>query len=178
MASNLQAIKVLNEYVRRASMGMYTELNLSIKLKKDTPDDIIKAITYMCESDEGNDYVDCTVDFNTDHKLFKDSRWSWMLQSGGSYYFDTTPHLTWRYDDISKQHYLSFCTNIKNYNSEWENLLDYLAPHIDSNTEYYKEDEIPKEDWQKRYISTYRYEEAEKPTLLYALDGEVIWETL
>lgn len=130
---------------------MYTELNIGVQFKENTPIEIINAITYMAsqETEQGE------INFPTTHKLFDDSkgRWTWMLNSGGSYYFDAKPTKIWEFDKISGTWFLTLCTNIKNYDSEWENFLDFIAPHVDEG-----------------YIGTYRYEEDKLPTLLFIKD--------
>lgn len=134
-------------------MGMYTELNIGVEFKRDTPKEVIDALTYMVtpEGERGQ------VGFPVDHALFQTERWKWMLRSGGSYYFDAQPVLVWRFDEIPKAYFLTVCTNIKNYSNEWEAFLDFIAPHLQT----------------AGYIGTYRYEEAETPTLLYSREGKV-----
>jgi hypothetical protein len=134
-------------------MGMYTELNIGVKLKEETPPDVIAALNFMATGELKPDPL-------PDHALFRTERWDWALRSGGSYYFDARPVLEWRQDEINKQWYLTVCTNIKNYSQEWERFLDFIAPWLDAG---------PDED----YIGTYRYEENDRPTLLFA-DGATI----
>ena len=134
-------------------MGMYTELNIGVQFDKNTPKDIIRAIYYMVEEDSDK----CKIDFDTSHPLFKTDRWEWMLQSGGSYYFDAQPNLLWKHDtEICGDYFLTFCTNIKNYSQEWEHFLHFIAPHADPG-----------------YIGTYRYEEDDLPMLIIIKNKKV-----
>jgi len=130
-------------------MGMYTELNIGVELKKDTPDQIIKILDYMVKGE--GEYT------KTDHNMFNTSRWDWMLRSGGSYYFDGKPQLSWHKDEITGSYFLSVRTNIKNYSSELEEFLDFIVPYIDT----------------VGYLGTYRYEENENPTLVYNMGGKI-----
>lgn len=129
-------------------MGMYTELNIAVEFKKNTPQDIITAVQYMVD----NNYSD---EFKKDHELFKTDRWDWMLRSGGSYYFDAKPSLTFSLDEITGTYFLTVINNIKNYDQEWEKLLDYIAPHVNDG-----------------YVGTYRYEEYRYPQLVEIKDGK------
>jgi hypothetical protein len=145
-------------------MGMYTELNIGVRFKKDLPLDVLKALQYITSELDPHEKE---IDFATDHSLFKTDRWKWMLRSGGSYYFDTKPMLYWAFDDIAQAWNLSFVTNIKNYTSEWEEFLKFIAPHVD---DYSDEDSKP------HYIGTYRYEEDDEPTLVFISKGKAFFK--
>jgi hypothetical protein len=138
-------------------MGMYTELCLGVWLKPGLPDDIVRVLTFMAEA---NDNVPDPP--HADHPLFRTERWRWMLQSGGSYYFDAQPCLVWKLDDISKSWFLTVLTNIKNYSREWECFLDFLAPYVDASED--------------QYLGTYRYEESDRPSLLFYRKGRIVME--
>lgn len=144
-------------------MGMYTELFLGVEIHGSKGSDHIKALTYMAATQEEQPKL--SKDFDMSHPLFKTDRWSWMLRSGGSYYFRTKPCLVFRYDEIANAYFLTLITNIKNYTGEWEQFLDYIAPHID-------------EDTTCKCIGWIRYEEAEHPTLLYIEDGKIEYKTV
>lgn len=139
---------------------MYTEVAIGVEFKEDAPKSVIDILSWMADPD-ADDKPQPPV---TDHALFKTERWTWMLRSGGSYYFDAQPSLVWRYDDISRSWFLTVWTNIKNYSSEWQAFLDFIGPHLCYDY--------------RRFIGYYRYEEEEDPTLLYA-DGKggIEWRT-
>lgn len=134
-------------------MGMYTELNIGIELKRETPSEVIAALKHMALGD-------AYPVVKLDHPFFETDRWTWALRSGGSYYFDAKPYIRFEYDNISSSWFLTVCTNIKNYRGEWEKMLDWLGPWISTDG----------------YIGTYRYEEAERPTLLFAENDKVRFE--
>lgn len=130
-------------------MGMYTELVVGIQLKQDAPEDVVETLKYMAGDIE---YL-ATVPI---HSLFQTSRWKHMFRSS-SYYFDGDTRSTMRYDDISKAYHLTIRCDLKNYDSEIEEFLDWIAPY--SCTE--------------GFVGYYRYEEAENPTLVYFDEGAV-----
>lgn len=127
-------------------MGMYTEFHFNVKLKKETPGEVIEALQYMA----GGNVQDWRP--NIDHPLFKTERWDWMFNSN-SYYFNMTPNSTFRWDEIAKRYYLSIRCNFKNYDDEIALFLDWITPHLDAE---------PGE-----FLGFSRYEEAREPTLIY-----------
>lgn len=134
-------------------MGMYTECLLMLELDgKRTPKIVSDTLQYMVSGDDAP-----KPDVMPDHKLFGDTRWRWMLQ-GSSYYFDGQPMRTFRHDDIAKGWFLTSLSNIKNYDNEWELMLNWLTPCIAS----------------EGHIGHIRYEEDEHPTILYFEDGRVV----
>jgi len=132
-------------------MGMYTEVNIGVKLRKDTPKMTLDILSYMV--DNKRPFSNC------EHPLFLTPRWENMLH-GDSYYFDTIPSVRWEYDKIAEAWFLSAVSNIKNYDNEWEKFLDFLGPYIET----------------EGYLGTYRYEEYEDPTLLYRVKNKVVFK--
>jgi hypothetical protein len=63
------------------------------------------------------------------HDFFKSQR-VFLLRSAGSYSFPGTTEPSFKYDEIAKQWYLHFRTNIKNYDNEIEKFLDWIKPYI------------------------------------------------
>ena len=128
-------------------MGMYTEFHFNASLKENTPIEIIEVLQTMLGDEK--------VLLNTlKHPLFttKDSRWRFMLQCD-SYCFDADTHSTLRYDDIGKSYYLCIRCNLKNYENEIENFVDWIKPYLDKQ----------KGD----FLGFSRYEETEQPTLIF-----------
>lgn len=132
-------------------MGMYTELVMAVQLKKNTPEDVIETLKYMVGD---IDYL-ATVPI---HDLFETARWRSMLRSN-SYYFDGDTLSTMRYDDISRAYHLTIRCNLKNYDSEIEKFLDWIAPYSCTTG----------------FVGYGRYEEAESPTLIYFDKGAVYY---
>ena len=123
-------------------MGMYTELNLGMKICPDD-EEVIKKLKFMLgESEE---------DVEIDDPFFKDdTNWKWMLTCS-SYYFDGQPDSKLIYDDIVKYYFLNIRCNFKNYNKEIKLFLDWLCPYIAT----------------EGFLGYMRYEENDAPTLIY-----------
>ena len=134
-------------------MGMYTELNLGIRLKTETPEEVIDVIKFMA-----NRYEEDTFNVKTlpPHPLFSTSRWAIMLRCD-SYYFDSLPHVSFEYDDIADCWFLTCVSNLKNYSNEIEHFLDWIAPHVDT----------------EGFAGYRRYEENYHPSLIYFNRGKV-----
>ena len=128
-------------------MGMYTELNLGLALIKDVPDEIVDILKYML-----NDRTELVADLPS-HPLFETCRWSYMLQCD-SYYFDARTDSSMEFDDIDKKYHLNVRTNLKNYDREIEEFLDFIEPYIDT--------------W--GFLGYKRYEEDEDPILIYHME--------
>lgn len=129
-------------------MGMYTEFHFNAELKRDLPDEVVQALTYMVKN-EGEAYA-----FQLpDHPLFDCSRWHYMLQCD-SYYFDMIPNSQFEHDNIgSGSYYLSIRSNFKNYEDEIEKFIDWIKPYLNK---------LPGD-----FLGFHRYEETEDPTLIY-----------
>ena len=118
-------------------MGMYTEIYVNVDLKEDTPKTIIATLQTIC-----NGYTPEGVPSRAGN-LFQDR----------SYYTPRTcvSHLT--YDEISKQWSLLGKGDLKNYEDEIEHFFNWIMPWV--------------EGWPGDFIGYHRYEEAQKPTLVF-----------
>ena len=134
-------------------MGMYTELNVGVAFKKDTPNNVINIIKYMLNEDEFVYYE------LPDHPLFKTARWNFMLVSD-SYYFDGQTDSSLHYDDISSQYYLNVRCNLKNYDGEIEKFMEFIQPYLDT----------------RGFLGYTRYEEFDDPTLIYNSRDGIVYE--
>lgn len=130
-------------------MGMYTELVMACKLKKNAPEDVVETLKYMVGDSE---YLAAIPT----HDLFKTDRWKSMLRCD-SYYFDGDTNSTFRYDDIGKSYVLTIRCNLKNYCDEIEEFLNWIIPYSNTNG----------------FVGYSRYEESETPTLIYFNEGKV-----
>lgn len=134
-------------------MGMYTELNIGVAFKKDTPNNVINILKYMLSEDE-------TVQYELpDHPLFRTARWSIMLVCD-SYYFDGQTDSSLRYDDISEQYYLNVRCNLKDYDDEIKKFMDFIQPYLDT----------------RGFLGYTRYEEDDDPTLIYNSSEGIVYE--
>lgn len=129
-------------------MGMYTELNLGVNFRKDTPQNIIDILKYMLgDSPVRFEYIKPQL---PEHPLFETERWAIMLVCD-SYYFDGQTDSSIHYDDISESYYLNVRCNLKNYSSEIEHFLSFIQPYL----------------YTDGFIGYTRYEEDDDPTLIY-----------
>lgn len=133
-------------------MGMYTLLSLGVEFKKDTPKEIIETIQFM-------------VDGNADelspglaHPLFMCDRWGFMLRCD-SYYFDWQTKWTvtkdYLYGIDEPMIYLTGNSNLKNYDGEIDNFLNWIAPYLKT----------------EGFLGFKQYEEQQYPTLIF-LDNQ------
>lgn len=134
-------------------MGMYTELNIGVAFRKDTPTDIISILKHMLNEDEPLLYE------LPNHPLFSTPRWTFMLVCD-SYYFDGQTDSSIHYDDISNQYYLNVRCNLKNYDGEIKKFMDFIQPYLDT----------------RGFLGYTRYEEDGDPTLIYNSGNEIIYE--
>ena len=123
-------------------MGMYTELNIGVSLRSDTPENIIDILKYMLG--------DIDKAETTDHPLFSTQRWTCMLRCD-SYYFDGRTDSSMERDDIDHKYKLNVRCNLKNYSGEIELFLDFIRPYLVT----------------EGFLGYARYEEFDDPTLIY-----------
>lgn len=131
-------------------MGMYTELNIGVKLnEKAIADGVVEVLEYMT----GQRAV--KTDPLPNHPLFQTPRWQIMMNCGSAYFMgqpDSKVIISKYYPD--EDIWLNVRTNLKNYDYEIELFLDWIQPYIE-----YEE-----------FIGYMRYEEFERPTLIYNTD--------
>jgi hypothetical protein len=143
-------------------MGMYTQLVLTVDLKRDAPAQVIDTLKHML------DHKHVMTHPLPDHKLFQPficeyskaethTRWSYMLRCD-SYYFEgrsiAEMELDCEYKDGADSYYeLTVVTNLKNYNDEIALFLDWLYPYVQAGY--------------TRHCGYIRYEENDVPELLY-----------
>lgn len=127
-------------------MGMYTELILGAALKKETPETIINSLRFII-----GDITDKPKDF----PFMEGSRLEWFLR-GSSYYFGVSDSINrlW-FDEISGRWKISSRCNIKNYENEIEQFLDWVKPWIESGS------------GERDMYAIVIYEEDEEPTIYY-----------
>lgn len=124
-------------------MWMYTELIFWATLKPDTPEEVIEVLQNMIWEKE-----------TIKEFPFKWERASYMLQCS-SYYFWTDPHHFLKFDEIQKSYKISTRSNVKNYDSEIENFLEWIKPYIDQWS------------WKRDMYAIVIYEESSEPDIYY-----------
>ena len=133
-------------------MGMYTELNIGVKLYPDS--DMLKKLRYMLH--------ETAEDIEMNHPLFDTRRWEHMLTSD-SYYFDgqtDSKLITDRLYPEAPMYYLNVRCNLKNYDSEIKLFMDWLRPYIET----------------EGFLGYMRYEKSYNPTLIYKEHGEIVYK--
>jgi hypothetical protein len=108
-------------------MGTYTEFHFNVRLCEDTPKRIINLLKDMIYGDR--EYKEIKT---PSHPLFTNSqRWYGMLTCD-SYYFAADTISTLRFDDLAKQYFLCIRCNLKNYDDEIENFIDWIDPYVEA----------------------------------------------
>lgn len=106
-------------------MGEYTQIHFASRLVNSIPKDVIDILLYMSGKTDDRPSV------IPDHHLFDASdRWESILISD-SYYFDYKSHCSFEFDKLAKAWFLSFTSNIKNYNDEIQLFLNWITPYVD-----------------------------------------------
>jgi len=104
-------------------MGMYTELVLNCRIKKDTPQEVINVLLGMFE--DGHDEPDILPE----HEFFSCQRWR-AIGSSNSFYF--VPFALSSMQKHLDSYYISTRSDLKNYNLEIQKFIDWLMPYIDN----------------------------------------------
>lgn len=131
-------------------MGMYTELYLTCEFKKELPEDVTAILQYMFSDGE-------QPETTPEHPFFECDRWS-MVGQCSSYYF--APMATSElYNDgrVTGQYYLTTRSDLKNYGGEIDAFVDWVSPYLDQ--------------CEGDHLGHKRYEEDDKPTLIYFKEG-------
>ena len=134
-------------------MGMYTALHLGVDLKSETPKEVLDILEYMCVDNEQL----ATMPRLPDHPLFQTERWNWMFHCD-SYYFDYNTDCSFTHDHITNRHNLSVTCNLKNYDQEIQNFLNWVAPFV--------------VDTYDQCSGYFLYEEEPIPDLIFFKDGK------
>ncbi len=134
-------------------MGMYTEFHFNSSIKKDTPKEVVEILIWMVRGE----YHERPKNLPK-HKFFECSRWAVLFRMD-SYYFDAKTNSYFEFDDVSKCYYLNIKSNLKNYDDEISEFLDWIHPYLDK--------------FDGEFLGFYRYEEYENPTLLYHGSNEI-----
>lgn len=135
-------------------MGMYTEIALFVEFKPSTPKSVLDILERLTSFED-------TVNFEgvelPDHPFFKCDRWPWLCIMGSAYFNGPTlAKFRIRKSDYDPCAELSFRSNLKNYSSEIEQFINWIAPYV-------------KPDG---FAGFTRYEEDDDPTLIYfEIDG-------
>ena len=133
-------------------MGMYTELVIAVELKYDR--DMLHILEYLTGKRR---IMEVSI---PEHKFFKCERWERML-TWDSAYFDGITHSEIEEGWEERTIYLTARCNLKDYDHEIENFLDWISPSILTDG----------------FIGYTRYEEFDYPTLIFCdEEGKIRYE--
>jgi hypothetical protein len=123
-------------------MGMYTEIYVNVDLKKETPVPVIDTLREICAGH-------CPPGFPDR---------SGLLFSNSSYYTPLTSVARLTFDSIRDGYSLLGKGDLKNYSGEIEYFFNWIMPWVDG---------FPGD-----FVGYHRYEEDQKPTLVFIPDPE------
>lgn len=123
-------------------MGIYTELYLCCSLKEDAPKSVIDAIEWMLAGEHN------TPEPYIEHQLFQKANAQFMLRTGSYSFVSGATHF-FKKSRTSSQYTLIVRCDLKNYEEEIEDFIDWLTPYIDAKDgdhlghKRYEEDGLP-----------------------------------
>lgn len=126
-------------------MGMYTELYIACRIKGDVPVEVIDVLNYMFGGGDTPKNI-------PEHDFFECDRWG-CIGTGASYYFVPESLSCFRRDSLGDGYTLISRSDLKNYDGEIAKFIDWVKPYIEGGS--------------YDHIGHYRYEEHDKPTLLF-----------
>jgi hypothetical protein len=130
-------------------MGMYTEFHFNAEIKQGTPQNIINILEYLVGLSDLK-----PIDL-PEHNFFSCERWDRVANSD-SFNFSAKCSSALIFEKIGPTTYLNIKSNLKNYDDEIQNFVDWIDPYV---YEY------------ETFLGFYRYEESEEPTLIYKNQG-------
>ena len=103
-------------------MGMYTKINVILKIKQNTPEEIKNILIDIFDGCSVIELRGKTSPRLLEHhKFFDDGSRIWFPASEGSYYFTGTSNSCIKYADVTKQMVLHIDSDFKDYNNEIDN---------------------------------------------------------
>lgn len=139
-------------------MGMYTKINIILKLRKDTPKQVEEIVKSMFDGDTVEDMKSKGIEL-PEHKFFEDDRRVWFPRSGGSCYFTGTANSAIKYRNVDNKMVLHIDTDFKNYQEEIDLFLDWISHYVDAEN--------------NEFLGYSRYEEFYNPTLYFFQNGKI-----
>ena len=130
-------------------MGMYTELIFGARLKENTPKEVIDTLKYMVGD----------LEEKPEKLAFETSTGRNVLGESSFYFGVHFPVTKFYYDGIVKAWTLSSRANIKNYDGEIDQFLDWIKPYIDRGS------------GNREMFAIKIYEEHDEPTIDYLHDA-------
>lgn len=141
-------------------MGMYTEIYINCKLKKNLPYDVKNILNYIFV-ERVPLYVFEKTNNLPNHPFFSCERWM-LIGSGSSHYFIPFTTSNFLFNKIAESYFLTFRSDLKNYDQEIEQFFDWIMPYVD--------------EPEGQFIGYHRYEEELLPTLVVKLENDYDYE--
>lgn len=132
-------------------MGMYTKLELNVRLRPDTPQEVIHFMNVQCSGDW--DEKDAITEKKPRHEFFECDRWGWIFF--GQHDSFERPTGSFIAVDDGDHVILVIQCELKNYDGEIGKFLDWIKPYV-----------VPNEN----PAGYKKYEEDDEPTLIYFKD--------
>ena len=105
-------------------MGMYTELVLKCQIKVDAPVDVKAIIAHMFCGEKEPEKL-------PQHKFFSLPRWNFIGSCSSFYHHPEVINSCPNFDFTDTQ-YIFSRSDIKNYDGEIEQFIDWLKPYVDA----------------------------------------------
>ena len=161
-------------------MGMYTEFIFGCELSKNTPKECIDALDYCINDTWENgvpvkkpkyenpqtyeekrfneNYIDRTTSQKDLEAFYEKYDFSRLFQSCSYYFGAANPIGKFFYDEISDSYHISTRADLKNYNQQIQNFIEYIRPYVIGGS------------GTKDVFAYVQYEEDDFPTV-YTMDG-------
>ena len=131
---------------------MYTELIFGCSLKRDTPVIAINTLLWMCGKKDKPEAL-------PNHSFFNDEENRKFIFQSGSFYFGINKGVSEMWlDKIDNAWRISARGNIKNYNQEIEQFLDWVKQYVAAGS------------GNREFYAIVCYEEQDVPTIYYLED--------
>lgn len=107
-------------------MGEYTNLVLTVRLRKDTPSPVIEMLTAVVAG-----YVSMPDDPVFEHPFFKTPRWGLVCAGHDTAFSKASSVLGYdEYPNGDREYVLSVNSTMRNYDHEYEQFLDWLSAYV------------------------------------------------
>lgn len=103
-------------------MGTYTELYICCEISNQAPEKVYEVLNYLFNRNKN------PVE-PPEHPFFTKERWS-LIGSGSSYSFCPFAVSSFKFDEITKTFYLTSRSELKNYDNEIQEFVEWLKPYI------------------------------------------------
>jgi hypothetical protein len=129
-------------------MGMYTELYLTCRFKKDLPEEVIAVLKHLF-----GDFEDAPPTELPDHTFFECDRWKMIGRCSSHYFVPMATSNLYFNEGNTDQYFLTTRSDLKDYGGEIQKFLNWVMPYIEA--------------YEGDHLGHYRYEEEDQPKLIF-----------